>query len=244
MLNFDFESFEEDFIEFRSAKQALDRLRQRLGADRVEFSFYGFFVHLKDRARNDGIVVHNGPEDTVRIFQEVGGAATDIVASKLEILDAPFKIDLQVLVDRMTENQDPRLRFAKLFLGSGCRSAWIARISDVGMDGYGVLNHFCNDNADIPPIPVGELVPLALCFHNNVRKYGLLAMETKLTKVQIRTLHKLSQGKSAFDVAQSEGVSTRAVELRIEAARKKLRAHNAVEAVYKATAYGALPPRD
>lgn len=243
MSNFDFGDFAKEFPAFQSVAHALDRLVERLGPDRVDFLAYGYFVHLKDRSRNNAIIVHNGPENFLDLFQQVGGMATDIVASKIESLDAPFKIDLEMLVDQMTERRDPRVRFARLFLDAGCRSAWIARISDIDMDGYGLLNHFCRDNADIPPIPIGELVPLALFFHQNAKKHGLLAKETKLTNVQTRTLHKLSQGKSALDIAHAEGVSTRAVEMRIDAARKKLRAHNSVEAVYKATAYGALPPR-
>lgn len=76
--------------------------------------------------------------------------------------------------------------------------------------------------------------------HSLVR-HGHLRRCFSLTKSECHTLQRTADGRSGEDIAEEKGISRRAVEQKLQEARKKLYSRTTTEAVYKAVAYGILP---
>ena len=210
---------------------------------------YGFYVHLHSVTRNDFVMEHSHRDtvfsgtDPEVVFRAAGGAATDIVAPNLPRITAPYPIDVEDIAAAMRRAKDARLAWSMFYLERGFRTAWIAPISAPWVGGYGALNHALAARHAPPPLPPDEMIPLAHAFHDAARKAGLTARHIGLTDRELATLQRLSHGRTTEEIATLDGITRQAVEHRMRRARGKLRARNTIEAMYKATVYGALPWR-
>ena len=222
-------------------REALFALKQHVRPHGVVGLLYGYIVHLRSRARNDAVIAHTGPAGWDKAFFAAGGTATDIIAQKVEHMTEPCQLCLDQVEDTMRVRKDPRVAYIAAVRGMGCNTAWIAPIHDRNFAGYGVFEFLMHDFAAPLPCPADDLTALGLAFHAEMKRSGRLAREFDLSCKEVEALRGLSCGKTAADIADAETVSDRAIEKRVHSARRKLRAANAVEAVYKATAYGVLP---
>ena len=229
------------FADSHSARDALIRLRQTIGRQRTVGLLYGYVFDLRSRARNDAVIVHTGPTSWDENFLKAGGVATDFVARRVDETVRPYRIDLPGAVERMTVNGDPRLGYLKHVVSLGCLTAWIVPVVRCNQRGFGVLNFLMRARHAAAPLAEDDMLNLALAFHTGLKRNGLLANEIGLKPKEVLALESVAIGKGAAEIAICENISQRAVEARMQAARKKLRASNAAEAVYKATAYGILP---
>ncbi|WP_300039474.1 hypothetical protein [uncultured Roseobacter sp.] len=227
----------------KTLRDAMLRVASEFGEGRIELLFYGFFVHLHGRDRNDTLICHTAPDkqEIVDAFLAAGGANTDIVASKLEHIVEPYAIDIVAEADRMRETRDFRLAYIEKMLSYDVKTAWICAINDPWVGGYGVLNQFYVDRFAEPAIAVSQLRAFAHKFHEEARRNGLLSKEIGLRASQIELLANVAMGRSADDLADRYCITTRAIEKRLENIRRRLRARNTLEAIYKATIYGVLP---
>ena len=221
---------------------ALLRVTAAFGQGKIQFLFYGFSVHLHGRDRNDALICHTHADQSLaEAFLAAGGTATDVVAMKMEETVEPYPIDIVGLAEEMRETRDFRLNFIEKILSLDVKTAWISTINEPWVGGYGVLNQAYRDRYAKPAIPVGKMRAFAHKFHEEARRHRLIAKELKLRASQVEVLSNVAMGKSAEDLAEKYGVSTRAIEKRLETIRHKLRARNTLEAIYKATIYGVLP---
>ncbi|ABD54950.1 transcriptional regulator, LuxR family [Jannaschia sp. CCS1] len=227
----------------RTMRDAMVRIASEFGDGRIKLLFYGFFVHLHGRDRSDTLVCHTAPDkqEIVDAFLSAGGANTDIVASKLEHIVEPYAIDIVAEADRMRQTRDFRLAYIDKMLSYDVKTAWICPINDPWVGGYGVLNQFYTDRFAEPAIAVSQLRAFAHKFHEEARRHRLLSHEIGLRASQIEILAQVAMGKSADDLADKYKVTARAIEKRLEHIRRRLRARNTLEAIYKATIYGVLP---
>ncbi len=81
---------------------------------------------------------------------------------------------------------------------------------------------------------------IARQFHHGVKTEGLIAKYFNITDKEKFALEAMAVGKTTADIAVELGLKQRAIELRLQNARKKLRARTTTEAVYKASAYAII----
>lgn len=230
----------------RRLSQALTRLSAIAAPSGGHCLFYGFYVHLHSGLRSDFVMEMShrdttfAGEDPEAIFRSAGGSAADLVAPNLPAIAAPFPIDVPDVCARMRRARDARLPWSEWFLERGFRTVWVAPINAPWVGGYGALNHGLAERRAPPPLPEAQLMPLAHAFQDAVRKTGLLARHVGLTERELATLQLFSHGRTTEEIAELQGVSRQAVDQRMLRARRKLRARNTIEAMYKAMVYGAL----
>lgn len=229
--------------------QALTRLSDAMGLPGRHAVFYGFYVHVHSALRSDFVMGLSHPDtlfegtDAEAVFRSVGGSATDIVAPNLPGIDRPLPIDVSDVAETMRAAGDIRVAWSDDYLDRGLRTVWVAAINAPWAGGYGALTHGLEARHAPPPLPGDGLGTLAHAFHDAVRKSGMLARHVGLTDLERDTLQQFAQGRTTEEIAHLTGVSRQAVDQRMLRARKKLRARNTIEAMYKAMVYGALPWR-
>ena len=241
MASIDFQELDDGIAQCRSLRDAVFYLHKVTGSDRVTISLYGFFVHSRARARNDYVLAHTAPQAIEDAFVAAGGVAMDNYAQRQEEFREAMQISLVQLRDQFRDMGHPRWEFMQFLIDHGNKSVWFTPIRDPIVSGLGVTNQFYREENEPSLIPPDELGPLANFFHQSVKRHKLVAREFNLTPKEIEVLVYLSEGRSAQDIAAKENVSPRAIELRLQSARQKLRAANSVEAVHKAIAYAILP---
>lgn len=225
----------------QSVEDALHRLQQALQRDDLHSIYYAFALRRRERARNDVITAYTGPEDLFQAFLQVGGPATAVHAERLEQTGQAEQISTAALLNTLSDRQDPRTSFIASCVNAGARTMWLCPFDGPATMGYGLLNLlFTTDGAD-PPVDPEDIDGFGAKVHLAIRDAGLLGQRFGLTGKETAVLDQLAQGYSAQDIAADQGITQRAIEKRVENARKKLNAANAVEAVYKATAYRILP---
>lgn len=228
---------------------ALTSLSEAMGLPGKHALFYGFYVHVHSALRSDFVMGLSHPDtlfagtDAEALFRSVGGSATDIVAPNLPQMTAPFPVDVRDVADKMRADNDIRLAWTLYYLDRGFQTVWIAPINAPWVGGYGALNHGVAARHAPAPLPEEALIPLAHAFHDAVRKTGMLARHIGLTERELDTLQRFAQGRTTEEIAHLQEVTRQAVDQRMQRARKKLRARNTIEAMYKAMVYGALPWR-
>jgi len=225
---------------------ALTRLGNVIDPSKNNMLFYGFAVHSHSAAQNDAIIELShledyGNPDIAKMYEDAGGSAKDIVASRVPNLADPFFMDVTATLDQLRKDSNPAAITMGFMHDIGIRSAWIVPISPSNTGGYGVLNHFVKKKNAPPPMHKEQLVELAHDFHAAARQEGLLAKKLTLTGIECQMLHLLSIGHTAKQIALQEKVTERAIERRLERARKKLSANNSNEAIFKGHVIGALP---
>ena len=216
--------------------------------DGTDMLFYGFNVDLHAIQDNDYIIDFShmdeiGNPDILEIYRQGGETQEDAVASQIEHLTDPFAMDIETSLAEFRRTNDPKTITWGFLHDVGIRTAWIVPINTAWSGGFGVLNHFLFEKEAPPPIPQNQLIPLALEFHDAVRKAGLLAKKLGLTAIERRTLSLFARGKTSREIAEAEEANLRAIERRLERARRKLKASNSAEAIYKGMLYGAIPYR-
>ncbi|MGF1501814.1 MAG: helix-turn-helix transcriptional regulator [Paracoccaceae bacterium] len=228
---------------------ALTGLSETLAPNGGHSLLYGFYVHVHSASRNDFVMAHShcdslfAEADPETVFRASGGAATDIVAPNLPQITAPFPVDVRDVAEHLRAQNDTRLAWTLYYLDRGFQTVWIAPINAPWAGGYGALNHGLQARYAPPPLAEDGLIPLVHAFHDAVRKTGRLARHIGLTELELDTLQKFAQGRTTEEIAGLQKVSRQAVDQRMLRARKKLRARNTIEAMYKAMVYGALPWR-
>jgi DNA-binding CsgD family transcriptional regulator len=241
MASIDFQELDDGIAACQTLQDAVFLFHNLIESGRVTISFYGFFVHSRARAQNDYVHAHTAPQAVEDAFVAAGGVAMDNYAQRQEDWREAFPINLVQLRDQFQAMQNPRWEFIQFIIDRGSKLVWFTPIRDPIVSGLGVTNQFYREEDEPSVIPPDELVPVANFFHQSVKRHKLVAKEFALTPKEVDVLEFLAEGRSALDIAAKENVSPRAIELRLQSVRKKLRASNSVEAVHKATAYAILP---
>jgi len=222
-------------------EECLFELRDRMRLGCTHIIIYGFFTSIKARNRNDCVMSSTGGPSVQKAFHAMGGSAADIVAANLESYPEVSKYNMETISKVMHERGDSRRHFGDLLMSSGARTGWICPVNTPEVIGYAALNHFVGEGAPKSIMYPDFLQELASGFHAEMMKGGQLVRELGLTDKEIEALTLIARGKTAIDISLMLGLSKRAVEMRLQTARSKLRARTSSEAIFKATAYGAIP---
>lgn len=243
ILIIDYEDLDHQIAKSRTISDALHRLNKILGDSDKRALAYAFMVHSHNNVRNDVISATTSiPQWALKVFERVGGFATDVVFSRISEIEEPFWIDNEELAANSTARGDGRARFYSVVLKLVGPIGWVCPIVGPDVFGYGVLNHFYKDDVEKRKgLSREQLKKLAYEFHVRARKHGLISNYIGLTQKEKETLKLCVQGNSMEDISHALNVSGRSIEYRLQNCRKKLRARNIAETIYKAHAYGALP---
>ncbi len=211
----------------------------RLGCTHI--LIYGFFASLKARSRNDCVMSSTGGPGLLKAFQAMGGSASDVIATNLENFTEVKSYDMLAISKVMHKRGDSRRSFGDLLISAGARIGWICPVNTRELVGYAALNHFVGADTPRSVMHNGFLQELASGFHAEMIKGGQLAKELSLTSKEIEALTLVAGGKTAAEISLLIDLSQRAVEMRLQSARTKLRSRTSAEAIFKAMAYGAIP---
>lgn len=230
----------EDAPDLSTLQAQLNVFNEQLKALGGRDVVYGFAAHRHMLARHDLIMVKTLPADTENDYTNSGGVFSDPVADALmKSQKEPFFIDIGKLIEEESERRfvNP---YSRALRSRGYCRVWCFPFHEADHQGFGALSVFQDEAPGAPDLDPEVLKPLVLDFHVRTKNQGHLGGVFKLTDREIDVLWASALGHAANWVADRDDVSVRAVELRLQSARRKLRARSTTEAVYKATVYGIL----
>jgi len=220
--------------------EGLNLLKTYLKPEGVNELAYGFMLHAKSHLRSDYLLYTTFPKTIRQASVHDGGAITYRFAEVTPKMSEPMFFDMKDVV----EGRGPLFSFNKTFkmiYATGYRYAWIIPFLTEVKNGHGFLIVFQDNKAGAPKLDVNRIKAFGPLYHHTMVKYKQMARVFKLTQKQTEALANAAKGRTASYLATQLGLSERSVELRLQGARKKLRAKTTAEAVYKALAYGILP---
>lgn len=201
---------------------------------------YEHKVRANAHIRGDLITMTTLPREFTDLYYPSGGTNNDPV---IENIDGPadlIEVDLaSVVSDRSSKY------YANPFFSALLRKGQISLASysstDPTLIGHMALTVFEAEEQRQARPDVQTVLDLFGNIRASLLKHGHFVRYFELTTAECNALQRSAEGRSGEDIADEEGVTRRTVELRLQSARKKLRARSTTEAVYKAVAYGILP---
>ena len=231
-------SSEYDLSGCSSIRGALFQLRDWLGAETSTHLAYTLLLHRNSHIRGDEVSAATLPGDITKHYWESGGTNTDPVVGLIPKISSPTLLDLGVVYENknLIYHHNP-------YLGAIVDQGWqqlmiYPVIVNDGTSGFSALT--------LIGLPQSTLydddfyMDIARQFHHSVKTEGLIAKYFNITDKEKFALEAMAVGKTTADIAVELGLKQRAIELRLQNARKKLRARTTTEAVYKASAYAII----
>jgi DNA-binding CsgD family transcriptional regulator len=231
---------EDQLAKAGSLHEGLNLLKDYLKPKGVAELTYGFMLHAKSHLRGDYLLYTTFPKAIRLVGMQDGGAITYRFGDLTPKMSEPLFFDMKDTV----EGRGPLYSFNKTFkmiYETGYRHAWIIPFLREVKNGYGFLIMFQDNKVGAPKLDVNQLKEFGPLYHNTMIRCKQMAKQFKLTSKQTEALASAAKGSTAGDFATGLGLSERCIELRLQEARKKLRARTTTEAAYKALAYGILP---
>jgi DNA-binding CsgD family transcriptional regulator len=235
------EWLESELKDVSSLAEGLSLLRDYLAPLGVFDLVYGFMVRPLSFVRHDVIFTATLPSKLMEEYYKSGGPNADPVAENTALMSKPMFIDLAMLYNGKTNGKYYRHKFVKAMIEAGYESLWACPITDKHSIGFGSMTYYQHMQGNKLKIRSTEMKKIGSLFHKTMKKNGQLAGYFDLTHLEKTTLSKMAEGKTVRDIAWKAKRTSRTIELRLGAARKKLRARTTTEAVYKAAAYGIFP---
>ena len=201
---------------------------------------YELLVRQRGYIRGDLVNMTTLSHEVTSLYYPSGGTNTDPIIDKVGREEPFLEVDISGAID------DPESKyFGNPFFGAlregGCVSLAAYCVSEPGTIGHAAFTVFEDASQQKRRHLTGEMLAFASAFHHALRCSGLIGRFFEINEREIVCLDQAAAGRSASDMANAVNVTGRTIELRLQSARKKLRARNTTEAVYKAVAYGMLP---
>lgn len=236
-----FETLEMKLAPANSIRGALFRLRNTVDAIAGHDISYEYMLRKTSYVRADLINMTTLSSNYTDLYLPSGGTNSDPVIENAGNMTEPLYVDLNAIC------YEPGTRFYKnkFFLKlvrEGCPYLSAFPFSDSLTRGYGVFTIFDSRPPEDVKLYADELMQLGAEFHAAIKTQGQFLRHFGLTDKELRALEHMALGHATADIAVTEGISRRTVELRLENVRKKLRATNSTEAVYKGVSYGIINP--
>jgi len=240
-----FEVFKEIDVQVAKANSlrgALFRLQKVLGNKICAQIAYTFLLHRNSYIRGDEVSGTTMPESVTQYYWMNGGTNTDPVVETIPKLRMPMYMNLY---DYYTNK-------STIYYNN----SYLLAIHDEGWESMMICPVISNDGAagfsaitllGVPSTPFYDrefYMNFPRRFHQALKSNGLLQQYFKITDREKLVLECMAVGKTTADIALEVGRKQRAIELRLQNARKKLRARTTTEAVYKAAAYSIIFTQD
>jgi len=202
---------------------------------------YEFMLRKTSFIKADLINVTTLSPELISLYMPAGGTNSDPVIENTGDMTAPTYVDLNDICYRKGTKYYKNAFFTRL-IGEGCPYLSAFPFNDALERGYGVFTIFdSRPRADVEPL-ADRLSEVGRDLHKAIRTQGLYQSFFGLGDKELSTLEHMAIGRTADDIAALDGVSRRTIELRLGTARKKLKARNSTEAVFKAVSYGLINP--
>ncbi len=233
-----FKKIDSQLAKANSLRGALFRLQAVLNDRACAHIAYTFLLHRNSYIRGDEVSGTTMPDSVTKYYWKNGGTNTDPVVELIPKITEPVLMDLQ----EYFTNKDT-IYYNNPYLGGIIENQWHEMMiypvmPDDGTGGYCALTFLGVPEAQ--PYSEQFYLDLGHHFHSAIRKHGFLKQYFKITEKEKAVLEGMAVGKTTADIASELGLKQRAIELRLQNARKKLRARTTTEAVYKAAAYSII----
>ena len=233
-----YDKIDSEIAKASSLRGALYRLQAVLGDEVCKHVAYTFLLHRNSYIRGDEVSGTTMPDSVTQYYWMNGGTNTDPVVETIPKLRAPMFMNL---LDYYTNKNT--IYYNNSYLASIHENGWekmmicpvISGDSAAGFSAITLLGF-----PDSPYYDRAFYMEFPRRFHQAIKRNGLLKQYFKITDREILVLECMAVGKTTADIAAQVGLKQRAIELRLQNARKKLRARTTTEAVYKATAYSII----
>ena len=233
-------------IEFRTIESAptlflaLSRLKDQLMSYHIRDLAYGYMVNPNSPDQHDVAMVTTLSDKLMSFYGKHGGLEFDPVADQVGGALEPFSVDLEALVNGSGAKKFIAHPPMRAFLRADYSLFWSFPFSDEETLGYGALTLHLLPGVRLEDADTDELMQIANRFHREMKRGGQLGLLFDLSELETETLRVCATGQPAKQIAAAQDVSVRAIEMRLEACRVKLKARNTMEAIFKATVYGIL----
>ncbi|MEM7492146.1 MAG: LuxR C-terminal-related transcriptional regulator [Pseudomonadota bacterium] len=204
--------------------------------------FYGYMLETKGYIRHDVCIEVTFPPEIMALYAKGGGLTNDPVPARVSSSPSVDQYDFYDFRELAKEEKGRMLAHNPFITGlveAGYTTAWTYPLNSVEKTGYAAMTLY-QDVDGRPIIDPKALKAYTHKFHQIVMEEGFLGSLFDIGPKDIRTLRMTAAGKTAADIADLEGISSRTIELRLKSAREALKARSTAEAVFKASSYGLL----
>lgn len=202
---------------------------------------YAYMLQGNSHIRNDLVFIATLPDTLMKAYYEGGGLNNDPMADEMEAMTVPTSAHFKDLIVRMQNGGKFRFRFAEVALEMGYTTMMTTPVLDTERFGIAGVSFYQESRKPSTDMDEEHLWAAARAFHTSVKAHGQLAEHFGLSPQEIEALSLSGFGRSAEDIADVKQVTPRTIEMRLQSARKKLKAKTTTEAVYRCVAYGILP---
>ena len=200
---------------------------------------YEYFVRPKSYMRGDIIAVTTLPNSIIDKYKPSGGENADPIVENIVDMDRRITIELPKICNNKTSKYYKNEFFMDLQkIGLPIISAY--DLLAKGDFGFGALSVMKPDLLTGSERTGRHYSLIGYSFHLKMKSEGYLGRHLGVTEKERDVLDRMAAGRTAHDVAQKAGVTTRTIEMRLASARKKLKARTTNEAIYKSVCYGIL----
>ncbi len=231
---------EDDLQQARSVRGALFRLREILRPYGAEHLTYVFMLHPSSYKRGDQVASSTFPFDLWDYYWQSGATLTDALMEVAPYMAGPTSINLEMVVEQYRKGSASHKYFSAIVANGWPLVMGYPIIMNDGSHGISGLGVVCS-RSSLRKLQDPEFyMELARCFQRGIKTHGQLSHYYALTAKEKLVLERMARGSTTQDVALELGLKQRTIEMRLQKARKKLRALTTTEAVYKATAYSII----
>jgi DNA-binding CsgD family transcriptional regulator len=234
------EQLESGLNQARSVRGALFALQQALAPHGGTHIAFVFMLHRKSYIRGDHVAAGTMPAEVTATYWSSGGTQTDPIVELVPVLEGPVSVDLDQLIDTPNTKYfgHPYLT-AVVAAGYPALTVYPITMGD-GTPGYGALTILGSREQRSRQLEPEFYTRLGRVFQRGIKTHGQLRHYFSLSPKECEALERMACGRTTHEIGLELGLKQRTIEIRLQNARKKLRAHTTTEAVYKASAYSVI----
>lgn len=234
----DFPDIEDALISANSLRGALFILKNNVPEFMGCNIGYEYFVREHSYMRGDVIVQTTLPHAVTEKYGPSGGQNADPIIEMIATLDDKYTVDLTQIIE------GKRSKYKNKFFTSlsqiGVKTLTVYAFLPPDSHGFGGLTIMEETPKASYAYPTKRFRDIGYYFHRLMMQHGQIMRQLKINDKEQAVLERMADGKTAQDVAQELGVTSRTIEMRLQSARQKLKSRTTTEAVFKSVCYGIL----
>jgi len=199
---------------------------------------YEYFVREHSFKRGDVIVQTTLPGEITAQYGPSGGQNADPIIENIAKLSGYYTVDLSKIIQGKNSKYKNKFFFA--LSKAGIRTMTVYSFLPPDSYGYGGITVLEEEAHASLRVSAERFAEIGFFFHTIIKRHGHIMRHLGITKNEQDVLRRMADGKTAQDAAQEFNVTPRTIEMRLQSARKKLKARTTTEAVFKSVCYGIL----
>ena len=224
----------------RTVRGALFRLREILRPFGAEHLTYVLMLHPTAYKRGDLVASSTFPMELWDFYWQSGATLTDALIEVAPVMAGETSINLEMVSEQYRKGSAPHKYFSAI-VGQGWPLVMGYPIfMDDGTPGISGLGVVCSRSSRRKLRDADFYMQVGRALQRGLRRHGHYRRYYGLTSKEVDALEHMALGRTAAEAALVLGLTQRTIEMRLQTARKKLRALTTAEAVYKAAAFSIL----